>query len=701
MSLNASPVRSVLTLPAVSAAAILTLLLAPPLEAACPAGDSNPVTSGDPAAGPIVVLGGLGPMPVGSFFLAGSGAANNSGTLPSSLWLERIGDLDGDGVPEIRVGAPGDGPGGWGDPRTQGCPSSASPPHPPLVLVVRQDNEDLDGDGKFDVWEDSSGPPCQRAPDGTIISTGADLDCDGRFTQPAHNGVGGGCEGFLREDIDCDGRLDKISEDLDGDGRLDQGEDRDNDGHLDTINEDRNNNNLLDDRTDASFRNHFFPDENGNFGNFYPYMAARPAKGNFVIVAVAWDGQAYDLQSSNLPTTTTLEDLDHDGAFDVFEDFLFRNGVLDPGEDLDGDGRLTPPGGCEGTTREDEDCDGRLDRVDEDLNHNGRLDPGEDLDGDGRLDDGTEDRNHDELLNDRPFPSPDDVIFEYRPPRSPLPLGPNYPYRSFTPAGEVRVLAAHPVPTVPPAGCPAAGGPGRPLVDIGSIGTLQSGSLDARVSISDPDLDLLSGRVGIEALLRLPDPATGGSDLCAGPLLPEGERGRGALFVGSAGLPPMLLDLDSLTGCDDGQPDFGFTYGACGSSPGEPPQSVLTLSCTAPYPICIHRLDGEGDFDYIVHQVDAESALLSGASPSLPSQAYAGSKVPRSLDLRALPAPGDYALTITADDGVTPVATDSMLFGWNGEKTLYINHPGHRAGRVSALRPEPVPMPAPTPVPAD
>jgi hypothetical protein len=263
------------------------------------------------------------------------------------------------------------------------------------------------------------------------------------------------------------------------------------------------------------------------------------------------------------------------------------------------------------------------------------------------------------------------------------------------------VLASHPLPTVPPQGCPVAGGAGRPLVDIASIGTLQSGTLDARVSISDPDADPLSGRVAIEALLRLPDLASGGSDLCAGPLLPDGARGQGTLFVGSVGLPPMLFDLDSITGCDDGQPDFDFTYGACGPSSDEIPQSVLTLSCAEPYPICIRRLDGGAAFDYVVHQADASAAVLSGSSAALPEASYDGSILPRSFDLRTLPAPGTYALTITASDGSTPIATDSRLFDWNGQKTLYINHPGRRAGQGSVLRPEPLPGPAPTPVPAE
>jgi hypothetical protein len=147
------------------------------------------------------------------------------------------------------------------------------------------------------------------------------------------------------------------------------------------------------------------------------------------------------------------EDFDRDGAFDIFED-RNKNGRLDKpdqcpgggticGEDLDGDGRLTIPGlGCEGASREDIDCDGNLDFRNEDLNGNGVRDPGEpDYDNDRRLDLGIEDRNFDRELNDRPFPSPGDDIFQFPSNNPQVPpfldpvgtLASHYPYGSFRP----------------------------------------------------------------------------------------------------------------------------------------------------------------------------------------------------------------------------------------------------------------------------
>jgi len=135
------------------------------------------------------------------------------------------------------------------------------------------------------------------------------------------------------------------------------------------------------------------------------------------VVFVDRNGDGFAQANERDPGT----DWDDNGAWDVWEDTYVRNGKVDvwegfpPGvtfgnsilftEDLDGNGKLTPRGGCEGATREDIDCDGRLDIIDEDTNLNGRLDGTEDLDGDRNLDRGIEDRNGDLKLNDTPYPT--------------------------------------------------------------------------------------------------------------------------------------------------------------------------------------------------------------------------------------------------------------------------------------------------------
>src|SRR5206468_2936908 len=68
--------------------------------------------------------------------------------------------------------------------------------------------------------------------------------------------------------------------------------------------------------------------------------------------------------------------LSRDGAYDLFEN-LNGNFGLDPGEDMDRDGRLTPDGGCEGAQHEDFNCNGQLDQ-EIDRNFNGKVDPNED-----------------------------------------------------------------------------------------------------------------------------------------------------------------------------------------------------------------------------------------------------------------------------------------------------------------------------------
>jgi hypothetical protein len=396
----------------------------------CPPGVSVPITSGNPAAGPPVILTGLGAAPHASFFLLGQGDLHNSGGLTAADFLVPAGDVDGDGLPDWRVEAPGTGSGGWGDPRTVGCPALASPAYPPLALVIFHDRDDLDGDGRFDVFEDFLNH-------NGVLDPGEDRDGDGRLTPP------GGCEGVLREDKDCDGHIDFINEDDNHNGMLDPGEDRDGDGRLDDGTEDRNHNQRLDDRPDPTILNDVIPDEQGRFGRLYPYGESKPSSGGITVISLAWNGTAYNLQDITTPTTLIRagEDLDHDGAYDVFEDFILRNGVLDPGEDRDGDGRLTPPGGCEGETREDKDCDGHLDFIDEDTNHNGVLDPGEDIDNDGHLDRGDEDRNGNQILDDRPFPKTTDNVSG---PVNGVIVHGTYPYPTEHP-GPFRLLHTSPL----------------------------------------------------------------------------------------------------------------------------------------------------------------------------------------------------------------------------------------------------------------
>jgi len=112
-----------------------------------------------------------------------------------------------------------------------------------LEISERDPGEDYDGDGAWDVFEDT-------VSENRRLDPGEDRDHDGRLTQTSLPGTGrgGGCEGATREDRDCDGHLDDVDEDRNGNGVLDYGEDLDGDRYLDDGTEDRNHNLHLDDR---------------------------------------------------------------------------------------------------------------------------------------------------------------------------------------------------------------------------------------------------------------------------------------------------------------------------------------------------------------------------------------------------------------------------------------------------------------------
>ena len=118
----------------------------------------------------------------------------------------------------------------------------------------RDPGEDYDDNGAFDVFEDGN--------HNHQLNAGEDKDHNGMLTVPS------GCEGLLREDVDCDGRLDNVNEDVNHNGILDNGEDLDRDGYLDLGIEDRNHNGVLDDTP--------FPATTYPYGELRPVPADRP-----------------------------------------------------------------------------------------------------------------------------------------------------------------------------------------------------------------------------------------------------------------------------------------------------------------------------------------------------------------------------------------------------------------------------------------
>ena len=128
----------------------------------------------------------------------------------------------------------------------------------------RDAGEDYDNDGVFDVFEDLNHDYVLGT---TATGASEDLDGDKHLTPyqaflGAQVPLGGGCEGKLREDIDCDGHLDNVNEDVNHNGKLDPGEDLDGDHYLDLGTEDRNHNGKLDDTPRPT--------------SLYPYGELRP-----------------------------------------------------------------------------------------------------------------------------------------------------------------------------------------------------------------------------------------------------------------------------------------------------------------------------------------------------------------------------------------------------------------------------------------
>ena len=195
----------------------------------------------------------------------------------------------------------------------------------------RDAGEDYDGDGVFDVLEDTlvnngrldakevkfctdangvTGPAASLVCAGPVTVVLVDEDgfrppwVSNQFYHPPGDGdrhltPPRACEGNLREDVDCDGHLDNINEDTNHNGILDPGEDIDGDGRLDLGTEDRNHNGRLDDTPRPA--------------SFYPYGELRPtpADRNYQLNlrTGATTGPYYDTRRDDRSRVTLRQDL--------------------------------------------------------------------------------------------------------------------------------------------------------------------------------------------------------------------------------------------------------------------------------------------------------------------------------------------------------------------------------------------------------
>jgi hypothetical protein len=202
-----------------------------------------------------------------------------------------------------------------------------------VLVITNPLNEDIDGDGFFDINEDLNGDgflnnggtgaplvpggPATLLPgEGNLLNE--DVNNNGLLDAGEDLNGNGTLDLAINEDFDGDGLI-SLSEDQDGNGFQAIGEDTDGDGNLD-VNEDINGDGFL-----------------NNGGTGAPLVAGGPA---------------------------TL--LPGEGA--LLNEDANNNGLLDAGEDLNGNGVLDT------AINEDVDGDGSLDTFAEDVNGNGVLD---------------------------------------------------------------------------------------------------------------------------------------------------------------------------------------------------------------------------------------------------------------------------------------------------------------------------------------
>lgn len=216
----------------------------------------------------------------------------------------------------------------------------------------------------------------------------------------------------------------------------------------------------------------------------------------------------------------------------------------------------------------------------------------------------------------------------------------------------------------------------QPSLVLSAIRSAGVGTLRVAARATDPQGEPLNGSIDVLALMRnevvLHD--IGYTYDCALGYEPDGMPGRGIGFASGSVGEPILVDLGTAIGCDDGAQHYSLSARACDDLRASF-SSVLPLSgVRLPASGCLRPAGAiAGGRVMNILEVAPDTARLSFPVVSEAHRITFTGAIPRTVPLPALTIGKSYTLVITVTDGSTVPVQAEADFIYRGEKRLVID----------------------------